>query len=97
MQLGLDPKRVRLDHRPPLALRAQRAKRDGSIVYMPDENDPRYMQFVTVEEHHLLTTGMRGTSKLSKRGGDMSEIAKLKRLESRNKKSLAWLKRGVRS
>jgi hypothetical protein len=82
LQLGLDPQHVRLDHRPPLGLRARRMV-NGIIVYEPDENDARYLQFVSTAEHAELTTGRRGTSKLSKRGGDISEIAKLKRLEEK--------------
>ena len=76
-QLGLDPKTAVLDHHPPLAMRVVR----GYAYLDPPANDPRYLQWMDPLAHLEKTTGRRGTSKLSKRGGDLSEIAKTKRLE----------------
>jgi hypothetical protein len=84
-QLGLDPKHVRLDHHPPLQQRIHYDVLGGKIIYDPDANNPRYMQWLSTEAHAEKTTGRRGTSKLSKRGGDLSEIAKTKRLERSQK------------
>jgi hypothetical protein len=87
LQLGLDPKHVRLDHHPPLSQRRYRHYKPLDLpwqtIYDPDANDPRYLQWLSTEAHAEKTTGRRGTSKLSKRGGDISEIAKTKRLEKK--------------
>ena len=77
LQLGLDPKTAVLDHHPPLAQRVLLT----CGHYLPSANDPRYLQWLAPEAHAENTTGRRGTSRLSKRGGDVSEIAKTKRLE----------------
>ena len=77
LQLGLDPKTAVLDHHPPLAQRVLLT----CGHYLPSANDPRYLQWLAPEVHAEKTTGRRGTSRLSKRGGDVSEIAKTKRLE----------------
>jgi len=92
LQLGLDPKHVRLDHHPPLELRPFEWVL-GHKVYTPGENNPRYMQWLSTEAHALKTTGRRGTSKLSKRGGDISAIAKAKRIaedQEEFRKRLLW-------
>jgi hypothetical protein len=77
LQLGLDPKTAVLDHHPPLAQRVLLT----CGHYLPSANDPRYLQWLAPEAHAEKTTGRRGTSRLSKRGGDVSEIAKTRRLE----------------
>ena len=79
-QLGLDLKTAELHHTPPLAMRIQE---HHTGLYHPDANDPRCMVWLSKSAHALQTTGRRGTSKLSKRGGDISEIAKTKRLEKK--------------
>jgi hypothetical protein len=103
-QLGLDPPHVRLDHHPPLEQRHKRfCALTGRDIYEPAENDPRYMQWLSTEVHAVKTTGRRGTSKLSKRGGDLSEIAKTKRLERKRvdlptpKPRRSWPKRKIPS
>ncbi len=74
--LGLE--NPHLDHRPPLALREfdERTQR-----YIPDANDPNYLQWIEgATDHHELTHG-RGGEKM-RFGGDLREIRKTKRLES---------------
>lgn len=79
LQLGLDPARVRLDHTPPLALRERTP--DGG--YIPAENDPRYMQFLSIEAHAVKTTGRRGTSG-TVADGDVHKIYKAARLAKKH-------------
>ena len=72
IQLGLDPKTTQLDHRPALARRER--TEDGG--YIPDANDPRYLEWVDPDEHKRRTFGNGATT----RGSDIGEIAKTRRL-----------------
>jgi hypothetical protein len=67
-QLGLDPKNVRLDHWLPLSFREYDF---GTEKYIPDEHDPRYMQWLSTADHAEKTNGPRG---------DIVQAAKLKRM-----------------
>ena len=74
-------KDVNLDHRPPLQLRGWDEEKGDTI---PPANDPAAIDAIHKDCHAVLTTGKRGESKLSKRGGDVSEIARLRRLEKKH-------------
>lgn len=76
-QLGFEPNEVQLDHDPALALRRVDLETGECI---PAHDDPRFLVWRPKAEHLQKTTGKRGESKLSKRGGDISEAAKVKRL-----------------
>lgn len=57
--LGCEPKDLRLDHDPALAIR-HRVERDGRIVgYIPDANNPDFLIYRTKTEHHI-KTNVRG-------------------------------------
>lgn len=68
-----------LDHDPALELRAFNPVTGETL---PAHDDPRALVWRTTVDHAVKTTGRRGESRLSKRGGDISEIAKLRRLEA---------------
>lgn len=89
-QLGIDPATARLDHRPPLALREKTP--DGK--YIPDERDPLFMQWLSDEDHHLVTFGTpKGQKRVSAAGGDIHKIAKVTRLTERQEAFRARLTR----
>lgn len=67
-----------LDHDPALGLRQYDAQTGETS---PRHDDPKFLVWRPKDQHKQKTTGRRGESKLSKRGGDISEIAKLERLE----------------
>jgi len=82
-----------LDHNPALA-RRYRNRRTGR--YMPDANDPEFLQWIDAADHLVKTAG-RGGEKM-RIGGDTREAAKTKRLEDRRegvvrkKRKTVWLK-----
>lgn len=67
--MGLTGKKLNWDHTWPLGLRIF----DGKD-YTPDENDPRYIRPLIVEDHAVKTDGTHVPL-----SGDKSKIAKLKR------------------
>ena len=75
----LEFKNPQLDHRPPLALRALNKR---TCKYLPDANDPDYLEWIDKEPHLERTAGRGGTK--SRVGGDIREIAKMRRIKKRN-------------
>lgn len=76
-KLGLLGVKVEWNHTPPLGLREQVKDESGNVIgYMPDENDPRYLEPVAAEDHAAITNGKPHV----KVDGDKSKIAKAKRL-----------------
>jgi hypothetical protein len=72
---------VEFDHVPALGLRGWDPEAGDTV---PAANDPGAMQAKHADCHAAKTTGRRGESKLSRVGGDTSEIAKLRRLERKS-------------
>ena len=68
---------TQFDHRPPLQMRCWDPVTGDTL---PPANDVAFIEAAHKDCHATVTTGRRGTSKLSKRGGDISEVAKTKRL-----------------
>lgn len=69
---------VEFDHRPPLV-----AREFDPVAgdYIPPQNDPNYMQAAHSDCHLYLTTGRKGDKKITSRGSDIGEAARVKRLE----------------
>jgi hypothetical protein len=79
-KIGLTIAEVEFHHDPPLALRLWD---DDAGDTVPPANDPKHIRVLLVAEHRVITTGRRGESDLSITGnGDVSRIAKVKRLTS---------------
>lgn len=97
-QLGLEPHECQLDHDPALGLRVYDEATGDTI---PPASDPRYLVWRPKAEHKLKTTGRKGESKLSVTGnGDVSRIAKIKRLLEKEEKETSlsrWPKRKLES
>lgn len=72
-QAGLDPDHVRLDHHPALELRLAD---EVAGLYDPDQHDERYLQWISTKTHDVKTFGTHVPL-----SGDLSKIAKLKRVE----------------
>jgi hypothetical protein len=68
---------LQFDHVPALGLRAWNETERDTV---PPANDPEHLIPRHIKCHEQKTTGRKGESKLSKVGGDISEIAKLRRL-----------------
>lgn len=68
LQLGLDPKTVRLDHHPALAFREYDPE---TGKYTPDANDPHFLQWLSTADHADKTNGIYG---------DIACASKIKRL-----------------
>ncbi|BCM87854.1 hypothetical protein [Methylobacterium indicum] len=66
------------DHVPAIQLRAWDPEAGDTI---PAANDPDYLTAAHADCHERKTTGRLGDSKLSRRGGDIAEINKTRRLE----------------
>ncbi len=59
-KLGCEPKELRLDHDPPLAVRKIVYSMTGQFVrYIPDANDPDHLIYRTAHNHHI-KTNVRG-------------------------------------
>jgi hypothetical protein len=70
-------KDVQFDHDPALQLRAWSEDLQDTL---PAANDVEFIRALHKDCHAEKTTGRRGESKLSKRGGDISEVAKVRRI-----------------
>lgn len=81
-RLGCDERDLRLDHDPPLAVRAYDAQ---TRRYVPDANDPEHLYWVTAETHRVKTF-VRGAN------GQFSDVQLIKR-ERRRKRRLLKRKR----
>lgn len=68
---------TQFDHRPPIQMRSWSDELQDTL---PAANDVEYIEALHKDCHKVLTTGRQGESKLSKRGGDISDVAKLRRL-----------------
>ena len=73
--------KLHLDHRPPLILRMFDL---STGKYHPDANDPRHLEYITIDEHQQRTTGRKiGAEKtVTTKGSDIHLKAKFARLES---------------
>lgn len=90
--LGLDPAKVDWHHTPPLQLRPLNG---AGTDYDPPQLDPRHIVPLARADHQRVTTDRRGESKLSVTGnGDVSRIAKVKRIrgETKRKAKRTWPK-----
>lgn len=74
---------TRFDHRPPLALRINLGNR-----FMPDANDPDFIQAVCVDCHQWLTTGRKpgATKTVTTAGSDIHAAAKIRRITKGKKR-----------
>lgn len=79
LQLGLDPATAELDHCP--ALSARKRTEDGG--YIPEANDPRFLQWLAPEAHKVKTFGRGGTKRVTTAGSDLHLAAKTRRLTKR--------------
>jgi hypothetical protein len=73
-------KDTQFDHVPAIQLRAWDEEAGDTS---PPSNCPEHIEAKHNDCHLAKTTGRKGSSKLSVAGGDVQEIAKLKRLEER--------------
>lgn len=91
VELKFERGKVHLDHDPPLAARMRRTKLDGSVVFSPNANDPRFLIYRTPEAHRFKTNvaGEHGQHP------DRVLIKKARRLErkARPKPKRKWAKR----
>ncbi len=71
-------KATEFDHVPALQARSWDPVAEDTI---PAANDPEHITAAHKDCHETKTTGRQGESKLSRRGGDIAEINKTRRLE----------------
>lgn len=73
----IDARRLRFDHRPPLEVRPY----DTEVGdFIPPQNDPQYIDAITIEEHDFRTFGRKpGAEKtVTTRGSDTGEAARVR-------------------
>ena len=73
-QLGLDPKTAQLDHSPALVFREWD---DATQDTIPPASDPRYLRWLSSEDHRVKTSGKKGVTSA---GSDVHMAAKIKRI-----------------
>ena len=83
LALGLDPKAVDWHHEPPLAMRPFNPETGDT---QPPQNDPRHIVPLARADHKARTIGNHGPL-----SGDVSKIAKLKRIERKRQAHLSAL------
>lgn len=69
-QLGLDPKTAILDHDPAL----WRRERTAAGGYIPDENDPAFLQWLGPAPNAEKTFGRGGEKRITTRDSDVGEF-----------------------
>lgn len=82
-QAGLNPDNVNLDHNPALEMRVYD---ESTGLYEPDQHDERYLVFLPKEVHDVKTFGTKIPM-----SGDISKIARAKRLERAHKETMERL------
>jgi hypothetical protein len=69
-----------LDHDPPLMLRRSLSSQDGTTIYHPAANDPRYLIYRAAEDHKIKTF-VRGD------GAQLSDMAKRRKQKKHERKA----------
>jgi hypothetical protein len=81
--LGFEP--FHLDHRPALCTRRfDTEAREGKGDTIPASNDPNFIEAITVAAHKARTFGPGGERRITTRGSDIGEKARVKRLAAKH-------------